>query len=298
MNRIMANNTQDQTALIASFLRVGMGLLFVIGGLSKLSLLLNSTTHDGMVANYMGTAGYINTLFQAYLFSDGSLLTPSGFLTTLSAFELVSGFFLIVGFMVRPLALFYGFLLWSFVVALPVHTVPGVEVDVKTYTSPAIFVQIRDITLSGMMFVLFNLGAGVRSLDNKLFPHTVTISWESLGLLLRFSLGVTFIVGGFFGGFHKVPSFATAQWLLAVIGLLLVFGNPALVRAAGVGVVAVMLVYMLQKLTMDKSIIANLNSIKREFALIAAGIALLVAGGGMAFTAQDLLTRSKRYIFR
>ncbi|WP_299729287.1 DoxX family membrane protein [uncultured Endozoicomonas sp.] len=163
MNRIMANNTQDQTALIASFLRVGVGLLFVIGGLSKLSLLLNSTTHDGMVANYMGTEGYINTLFQAYLFSDGSLLTPSVFLKTLSAFELVSGFFLIVGFMVRPLALFYGFLLWSFVVALPVHTVPGVEVDVKTYTSPAIFVQIRDITLSGMMFVLFNLGAGVRS---------------------------------------------------------------------------------------------------------------------------------------
>lgn len=231
-----------------------MGLVFVIGGISKLSLLLNSATHDGMVASYMGTTGYTNTLFQAYLFSHGSPLSPSGFLTVLSAFELLSGVALIMGVMVRPLALFYGFLLWSFVVALPVHTVPGVDIDVKTYTSPAIFVQIRDITLSGMMFVLFNPGAGSRSLDNRLFPHTNTVRWDSLGLLLRFSLGVTFIVGGFFGGFHKVPSFAAEQWLLATTGLVLIFGNPALVRAAGIAVMVVMLMYMFHKLNMDNRV--------------------------------------------
>ncbi len=188
--------TTERLALVAAFLRTGLGLVFVIGGFSKLSLLLNASTHDGMVANYMGTAGYINTLFQDYLFFEGSPFTPSGFLITLSAFELISGIALMAGLMVRPLALFYGFLLWSFVVALPVHTVPGVAIDVKTYTSPAIFVQIRDITLSGMMFVLFNLGAGIGSLDNRLFPHKPSISWTSLGLLLRFSLGITFIVGG------------------------------------------------------------------------------------------------------
>jgi|OM-RGC.v1.029007504 hypothetical protein len=43
----------------------------------------------------------------------------------LSVFELVSGLLLIVGLVVRPLSLAYAFLLWSFVVALPVMTAPG-----------------------------------------------------------------------------------------------------------------------------------------------------------------------------
>ena len=88
------------------------------------------------------------------------------------------------------------------------------------------------------------------------------------------------------------------QWLLAIIGLLLILGHVVLVRAAGVAVMAVMLMYMAHKLSVDKSIIANLNSFKREFALAAAGAALLLAGGGSAFTAQDLLARSKGYFCR
>lgn len=89
-------------------------------------------------------------------------------LISLSTFELLSGVALVAGFLVRPLALFYGFLLWSFVIALPTHTVPGVGIETKTYMAPAILVQIRDITLSGLMFVLYNLGAGARSLDGCL----------------------------------------------------------------------------------------------------------------------------------
>ena len=115
--------SQEQVALVAAFLRIGLGLVFVIGGISKLSLLLNANTHDGMVASYMGTAGYINTLFQDFLFFEGSFLTPSVFLMLLSAFELVSGIALVAGFLIRPLALIYGFLLWSFVIALPVFLV-------------------------------------------------------------------------------------------------------------------------------------------------------------------------------
>ena len=57
-----------------------------------------------------------------------------------------------------------------------------------------------------------------------------------------------------------------------------------------------MLWYMSQKLNMDKSIIANLNGIKREFALAACGGALLMLGGGSLFTLQDLISRSKRYV--
>ena len=280
---------------LAMVLRIGLGLVFVIGGWSKLGLLLNDATHDGMVANYMGTTGYINALFQDYLFFEGSFLTPAGFLTTLSAFELISGLALVAGLFVRPLALFYGLLLWSFVVSLPVHTVPGVGIEVKTYTSPAIFVQIRDITLSGMMFVLFNLGAGARSLDNRLIPQSHDVNWQALGLLLRFSLGAMLIVGGFFGSYAKVPTFATAQWLLAITGLVLIFGHSLSVRAAGVVTTGVMIWYMATKLNVDKTLIKNLNSFKREFALASGGIVVAVLGGGHLFTLQDIANRFRNY---
>ena len=288
-------NRYDQVALM---LRVGLGIVFVIGGMSKLSLLLGSSTHNGMVANYMGTSGYINTIFQQFLFPGGTdgFFNPSVFLTTLSTFELFSGIALIVGFLVRPLAILYAFLMWTFVVSLPVLTVPGVEITVKTYTSPALFVQIRDVALSGMFFVLFNLGSGMKSVDNRFFSQPKIINWDVLGLLLRFSLAMVFIVAGFFGGFAKIATFATWQPLLAVIGVLLIFGNDKVVRGFGVVVVAVMLWYMAQKLNIDKGIIGNLNGIKREFALGACGGALLMLGGGTLFTLPDLIERTKCYI--
>ncbi|CZF81749.1 DoxX [Grimontia celer] len=283
------NTFFNKAALI---LRLGLGTVFIIGGLSKLSLLLSSTHQAAMVANYMGTTGYINELFQDYLFSNG-ILTPWFFLTSLSAFEFFSGIALVVGLMVRPLALFYGLLLWTFVFSLPVDTVPGASVGVKTYTSPAIFVQIRDITLSGLMFVLFNLGAGARSLDNKRGYTVEQPDWNSLGLLLRFSLGLTFIVGGFFGAYAKIPTFATSQLLLALVGIVLVFGRPQFVKIAGGVVVAIMLWFMFTKLNVDKGVIANLNGVKREFALAAAGLVLMKLGGGERFTLIDLINRSK-----
>jgi len=291
---------RDKQDMVAFYLRTGLGLLFIIGGLSKLSLLLGSSTHDGMVASYMGTSGYINSLFQDYLFTGwvGELLSPSLFLTSLSAFEFFSGIALVAGFLVRPLALIYGFLLWTFVIALPTMTVPGVTIDVKTYTSPSIFVQIRDIALSGVMFVLFNLGAGKYSLDYRMGQAHRNVDWNNLGLLLRFSVGMIFIVAGFFGAFSKVPNFATAQPILAIIGLGLIFGNEKIVKISGIAVMCVMLWYILFKLNVDKGIIANLNGVKREFAIFSAGLALFFVGGGLRFTLSDILHRTQGYFSR
>lgn len=291
---------QDQTQLlqVAMMLRIGLGLVFVIGGLSKLGQLLSSASHDAMVANYMGTTGYINALFQEYLFTGalGQLITPSGFLTTLSAFELLSGIALIVGFLVRPLSLLYGFLLWSFVIALPTMTVPGVAFEAETYTSPAIFVQIRDIALSGMMFVLLNLGAGRLSVDELRVPNEPMGNPQCLALLLRFSLALPFVVGGFFGGFADIATFATTPWILAVVSLLLLLGSNATVRIASGVVIGIMAWYLVQKFSLDKSIVANLNGIKRELALIGCGAGLIILGGGDRFTLVDVFRRSWTYV--
>ncbi len=288
----------DKANQLAFILRLGLGAVFIIGGLSKLSLLLDSASHDGMVANYMSTSGYINALFQQFLFNGylGNVLSPSGFLIGLSSFELCSGIALVIGFLVRSLSLLYAFLLWAFVIALPTMTVPGLDISEKTYTSPAIFVQIRDIGLSGMMFVLFNLGAGRYSVDGRFLQQQITIKDDTVALLLRLSLGVVFVVAGFFSGFANIQSFSTTPLLLIIISLTLLFGSATAVRITGAVVIVVMLWFIVNKFSVDKSLIKNFNGFKREFALMAAGVALAYIGGGKLFTLSDMLSRTKCYL--
>ena len=290
----------DKAAL---WLRAGLGLVFVIGGYSKLSQLLDPTRADALVELYTGPGGYINALFLDYLFEGplAVLMTPWLFLTALSAFELVSGILLVIGLLIRPLALVYAFLLWTFVFSLPVVTTPDVALSVDTYTSPALFVQVRDVALSGLMFVLFNLGADRWSLDRRRTgarrtgtaapiatrdaagpgATTAPAEWNALGLLTRLSLAAPLLVGGFFAGFDSIQSFATWPLLLVVLGTLLVAGNY--VRPAAIVVAVVMLWFIAGKISLDKSLIANLNGFKREFALLAAAAVLARFGGGVRF---------------
>lgn len=300
----MTNTDADakgRAEISALALRLGLGLVFVIGGANKLGKLLDPSSHDGLVASYTGTAGYINSFFLEFLFDGrlGGWLTEGGFLTLLSSFELVTGVMLMAGLAVRPLALIYGFLLWSFVIALPVVTAPGVVVEQSVFRSPAILVQIRDIGLSGMMFVLFGLGAGIYSLDRRWSledPDRGPASWRHMGLLLRLSVGFMFLVGGAFAGMDHIQSFAMPGWVLFGLGLLLVGGFG--VRVAGYGAAAIMLWYMATKLSLDKNLIANLNGIKREFAILAAGGLLGWFGGGAKYRIKDLAASTKALIGR
>ncbi len=279
----------DYYALV---LRLGLGAVFIIGGMSKLNLLLDPAREAYILELYMGPKGYINTFFADYLFTGalGEVLTPWRFLTLLSTWEFLSGLALVAGWLVRPIALIYAFLLWTFVIALPVVTTPDVAVAVKTYQAPALLVQIRDVGLSGMMIVLFNLGAGARSVDRWIAGDTVNTPgaarWNHLGLLLRLSVAAPFIVGGFFAGLPNIQSFATVSWLLVGIGVLIAAGIQ--VRVLGMAAAAVMLWYMATKISMDASILANLNSFKREIAFVAAGLVLAHAGGGRLFAVPGL----------
>jgi uncharacterized membrane protein YphA (DoxX/SURF4 family) len=277
---------RHQAGNIALYLRLGLGAVFVIGGYSKLSQLLDQARSQTIVDQYMGPAGYINSFFSDYLFTGplSGVFSPWGFLTALSSFELFSGLALIAGLLVRPLALIYAFLLWTFVLSLPVVTTPGVEVAVKTYTSPALLVQIRDVALSGMMFVLFNLGSGRFSMDSfirKQPRRKIPVDWDALALLTRLSVAIPFLTGGFFAGMSNIQSFAMYPLVLVLIGLLLVSGVG--IRAVAIAVMLTILWFMLSKLSADKSLIANLNGFKREFAMLAAALALLIYGGGAKF---------------
>lgn len=272
-------------ARAALALRIGLGLVFVVGGIAKLERLLTPAKAEAIVTEYVGPAGYINQTFLEWLF-DGSLpafVTPWSFLTLLSAFELVAGVMLIVGLLVRPLAVLWALLLWSFVVSLPVVTTPGVDPVATTYQSPAAMVQIRDIALSGFFFVLYNLGPGTWSLDARRFglPAALSRNWDPLALLLRLSLASVFLVGGFFHGFDKITSYGMPAVLLAAIGLGLLAGLGVRYFAMAAGLVLV--VVIAGKLPDATSVIGYFNSVKREFGLLAAAGVLAVLSGGRLF---------------
>ncbi len=285
--------SQQHLAQVAFSLRIGLGALFVVGGINKLSKLLSPSTSDLIVASYISTTGYINEFFMAFLFAPGAALTPWSFLTALSTFELVTGVMLLAGLLVRPVALLYAFMLWTFVIALPVVTTNGVDPGVKTYMAPAMLVQIRDIALSGFMFVLYGLGSGVRSIDYRLFGPDATksvMSWQVVGLLLRLSIAIVLIVGGLFAGMPNIKTYLEPGLLLVIVALAILWGGPATRYAAGV-CCAVIFVYMLGKIGLDKGVIGSLNAIKRELAIFAGAFVLAARDCGQLWTAPDVARR-------
>jgi len=279
----------DQAAFI---LRIGVGLVFVSGGLAKLSKLLMPSEQAAMVSLYMSPAGYINQFFANYLFYDGivaGFISPWFFLTSLSFLEFVAGVALIVGLGVRLFSFLFAVLCWTFVISLPVVNATGFEIAEKTHTAPAILVMIRDIALSGILLALYNLGSGVWSLDEKLFGPIVRerkTNWDNIGLFLRLSLGFVFVIGGAFYGLENIKSFAPPYFLLP-IGIILLVGNGT--RYASYAAMAVMGWYMLTLLSLDKSIVGNLNSMKREFGLFASAIVLSQLGGGQNHTLSAII---------
>ena len=289
MTNPMSKAECDRVALI---LRLGLGAVFVVGGWWKLSRAINPDSAPSLVEGYMAPSGYINVFFADFLFRGpvGSWLDPLTFLTALSGFELLAGIALIGGLFVRSLSFVFAFLLWSFVIALPVVTAAGTNLDGVTHLAPAILVQIRDIGISGLFFVLFALGSGVYSLDRRLFDRGGTpdnIDWDCYGLLVRLSVAIVFLIGGIFAGFENIKSFIAAPLVLAGIGALLLSGH--FVRVGAAAAMALLLWYCTTKIDIDATVWNNLNAVKRELAYIAATAILLRWGGGFAFRLSGLI---------
>jgi len=272
---------------IALILRVGLGMVLVSGGLSKLSQLLDPSRQAAILEMYWGPAGYVNSFFDQYLFSGAlaDVLTPWLFLTGLSAFEFIAGVMLIAGLLVRPMALVWGLIFWSFLAALPVVTVAGIAPDLNTHRTPALLVLARDIGLSGLFFTLFLVGSGSQSVDRRIFGSAVTrrtLNWDAPGLLLRLSLGFPLLVGGLFHGSGHIATWGTPAWVLVPVALALLLNVGA--RWAGGAVVLIMAWFLVSSFGLDRSLIANMNAVKREYAFLAAAMILALCGGGRLFS--------------
>jgi hypothetical protein len=101
-------------------------------------------------------------------------------------------------------------------------------------------------------------------------------------LLLRLSVALPLLVGGAFAGYGHIQTFGVPAPVLIVLALPLLLNVG--VRAAGVGVMALVLWFSLQEFDLGRSLIANMNAFKREFAFFAAGVVLALVGGGRSFS--------------
>ena len=116
------------------------------------------------------------------------------------------------------------------------------------------------------------------------------MSWDVAGVLLRLSTAVVLIVGGLFAGMPNIKTFVEPGIILFALGLMLLWGGRAARYAAGV-TCAVLLIYMLGKIGVDKGLLGSLNAVKRELALFAGAFVIAARGCGELWTATDVARR-------
>ena len=95
----------------------------------------------------------------------------------------------------------------------------------------------------------------IKTLVNANTTHQT--AWDNLGLLLQLSLGFMLLIGAFYSSFDDIMTFVTQSWILLIAGLLLFSGIK--VQESAFVTMAIMLWYVMTKLTLDKSFIDNLN---------------------------------------
>ncbi|MEQ8207377.1 MAG: hypothetical protein RIA65_14490, partial [Woeseia sp.] len=148
--------------------------------------------------------------------------------------------------------------------------------------------------LSGLCFILLNLGSGAGSIDRVVMKRGAApteVNWNAYGLLLRLSVASVFIVGGFFAGYDHIKTFIDLPALLIAVGVVMASGHA--VRPAAIAAFAIIAWYCISTLNPDNSVWGNFNAIKRELAFLAASGILIVYQGGRAFRPGDLLRSPK-----
>ncbi|MCX4028601.1 DoxX family membrane protein [Endozoicomonas sp. SM1973] len=260
----------------AFILRLGLGGWLVVEALIKFLGLLSPTQFADMLGFYLGTAGYINQFFQYFLFQSswGHLLTPASLLALMAMVELVVGCSLIAGLAVKWNAMLTFFMLVFYVIALPVMTIPNVQLEVAVYTAPAPLVQIREVAMAIAAFVLYKLGPGFYSVSNELNGIISEKYWYGLWGKLRYALILPLVVAALFGGFGHIPTFAAPAFLLAALGAALTVDSLKVVRWAAWLAALVFFHYALFMIDWSDNWLKNIYAVRREFGLVSISVAL------------------------
>jgi uncharacterized membrane protein YphA (DoxX/SURF4 family) len=139
-----------------------------------------------------------------------------------------------------------------------------------------------------MFFMLFIIGAGSYSVDRRWIGDEATrssLNWDQGGLLVRLSVAFPLLVGGAFHGEASIQTFGMPSWMLLLIAIPLILNVGA--RWAGVATVLVIAWFIASSFDASRSLIANMNAAKREYAFLAASVVLGFCGGGRLFSIRS-----------
>jgi uncharacterized membrane protein YphA (DoxX/SURF4 family) len=246
--------------VLVALLRIALGVIFVVGGI-KLAFLGDTAA---LVASYIDPAkGWIAPVFQDQI-TQRLGLSVGVFLRSQGLVEILLGLLMILGLGTRVVAVMMGLLFWSFAVANPVAG----EIRLS-----------RDIALMGLCVAVALSGAGVWSVDARVWqrPDTFAQRRDSVLLLIRLSLAYTLLASAVFvhGPFANPLTTTLPVVLVGLMGVLL---------AAGVGpqwLMALLFVWMLYVLPaqmLAKGLFGGLDAAKRELGFLVAALVYLWLG--------------------
>ncbi|WP_426416440.1 hypothetical protein [Aestuariirhabdus sp. LZHN29] len=243
-------------------MRYSIALMLVGSGAALLVAMAQGNAQTQLMEAIYGSQGRINAFFQRFVLRGG--FTHRDLLMVLALGQCAAGGLLLINRFTRVV-------LWVVlagggmrIAALPVMTVPMVELDVMTYTSPALLVRAVDIGVALVVVVLL--------------CHQSEAPPAMEAGLLKAALVVPLVIGGLFYGMAKVNSFdMPAWWLLTVAGLLL--WRHWLVSRIGAGTVLVVLLYSVFRHLVGMHPLYELASVLGLLPLMAAAGVLLVSSG-------------------
>lgn len=171
---------------------------------------------------------------------------------------------MILGLGTRVVAVIMGLMLWSFAVANPVAG----EIRLS-----------RDIALMGLCVAVALSGAGVWSLEERVWQHPSTFAQrrDSVLLLIRLSLAYTLLASAVFvrEPFANPLNTTLPVVLVGLMGMLLAVGvGPQWLMA----LLFVWMLYVLPAQMLAKGIFVGLDAAKRELGFLVAALVYLLLG--------------------
>ncbi|MCL6416476.1 hypothetical protein MIB92_12505 [Aestuariirhabdus sp. Z084] len=220
-------------------LRLTMSVMLLLAGISLLMALFQNSMQVLLMESTYGSQGQINAFFQRFLFRGG--ITPRELLMLLALGKIMAGVLLlinhyqviVIGTVIIGLALG--------IAALPVMTVPMVELEVMAYTSPALLVRIADV---GLILLLVAL----------LIDRQSAAGFSITGLrLLTLGIALPLVVGAVFHGMAKINHFGLPAWVLLLSAIPLLLGRGRILQVGAGLSLGVLVYYLLLRGTMIES---------------------------------------------